>query len=73
LDIHSLKGLADSIGASTLADTAQKLENALNNDSHMELELLIDELDSSIKLVLNSLREIFSLQLKNNDSKSEVL
>jgi two-component system, sensor histidine kinase and response regulator len=55
---HSIKGAAGNIGAKSLADAAQAIEDAAINQSGKEKDLLINHFDQQLKEVMKSLKEL---------------
>jgi CheY-like chemotaxis protein len=53
---HRLKGAASNIGAVALADHASRLESAGKNESFDDVDLLIDELSTTLQTTLDELR-----------------
>lgn len=56
---HSLKGLAGTIGASQLQQLASELQQNLSQQ--IASEALLEQLESELKLVLNSIAQAFVL------------
>ncbi|MBF0453407.1 MAG: PAS domain-containing protein [Magnetococcales bacterium] len=55
---HTLKGLAGTIGAVTLAQWAEKVENHLNDDQWLALPEIINSLDEEMQMVLSGIQQL---------------
>lgn len=72
---HTLKGIASTLGASDLAESAKKIEFALRRQQTDNLEKLLEELEFFLKPALaaaSSLMEITSEPLPSSQQPTEV-
>jgi PAS domain S-box-containing protein len=55
---HTVKGVAASIGAKSLSDSAEEIESAIRNNNGLNKDELLIQFDQDLKQLLESLKEL---------------
>jgi CheY-like chemotaxis protein len=69
--VHTVKGISGSIGALDLENAASGLETAVRQESASDLEDLLDQFDTELNVVLNSISNAVGVVLKQEEDCSK--
>jgi HPt (histidine-containing phosphotransfer) domain-containing protein len=68
--VHTVKGVSGNIGAHDLANAASELETAVREKTTNRFEEHLNQFDTELKLVLDSIRKVISLDYKQEEVQS---
>lgn len=68
--IHTIKGVSGSIGALDLENTASELETAVGQETSRGLEDLLNQFQTALNIVLDSIRNAVGVDSKQEEDRS---
>jgi two-component system sensor histidine kinase/response regulator len=69
--VHTVKGVSGSIGALDLEKAASELETAVRQESSSDLEDLLDQFDTGLNIVLDSISNAVGVDFKQEEDRSK--
>jgi CheY-like chemotaxis protein len=69
--VHTVKGVSGSIGALDLENAASELETAVRQESASDLEDLLDQFDTELNIVLDSISNAVGVDFKQEEDRSK--
>ena len=69
--VHTVKGVSGSIGALDLENAASGLETAVRQESANDLEDLLDQFDTELNIVLDSIGNAVGVDFKQEEDRSK--